>query len=112
LKFVDQFNDEGFSDPERDIPNVREVHLNNGRTFKMERKDPYGFVSIKWDFGNPPETLRGMYTSFDAASKALMLFINNNLLDTVVPDKVEKAPPLPYKKKYRDPVTGENLPVG
>ena len=111
MKFIDQFNDEGFSDPERDIPNIRLVHLDNGRTLKLERKDPWGFVHIKWDFGTPPEELRGTYTTFDLASKALMLYVNNNLFDKEVSEPVEKAPKLKYKKAYRDPETGENLKV-
>ena len=104
MKFVDEF-DKNFSDPVRDQPNRRVVTTDYGRVFKLERRDPYGFVYVVWDHGFPPEALSGSYTAFDTAMQALTLWINNN------PPKEEKAPPLKYKKAYRDPETGENLKI-
>lgn len=111
MRFVDQFDDT-FADPERDVPNTRLVHLDNGRTFKLERKDPYGFVSIVWDKGAVPKEISGIYTNFDLATKALSLYIANNLFAHETAEPVEKVPPLKYKERFRDKVTGENLVIG
>lgn len=109
LRFVDSFDDSDTTDPSRDLPNIREVHLDNGRTFKMKRINPYGFVVFEWDRGPVPHELSGQYTSFDNARKALTLWINNNLFAKVSETPVEKAPPIQYKKAYRDS-EGKNIP--
>lgn len=111
MRFVDQYDPEAFIDPERDIPNKRIVYLGNGRKIKLERRDPYGFVFIAWDAGNPPAELQGSYTDFDQARKALEIYISNNTFEEVSDEPTEKVAPLKYKKKFRNPETGENLPV-
>ncbi len=109
MKFVDQYDDKGFTDPSRDQPNKRSIHLDDGRTINLERRDPYGFVHVVWYNGVPPKELQGVYTAFDTATKAVTIWINNNLFAKESPVAVEKVPPIQYKKAYRDKVTGENL---
>ena len=111
MKFVDQYNENDLTDPSRDLPNVRLVELQNGKVVRLERKDPYGLITIGWFSGPAPRELSGAYTTFEYASKALTLYVNNNGLDTKAEEPEYKAPPLQYKKKYRDPETGENLRV-
>lgn len=111
MKFVDQFSDAEFEDPERDIPNLRIVYTKSGRKLKLERKDPFGFVFIGWDAGNPPAELQGAYTDFDMARKALELYISNETFEKISEEPTEKVAPLKYKKKFRDPQTDENLTV-
>lgn len=111
MSFVDQYDEKGFQDPERDIPNRRIVYLGNGREIKLERRDPYGFVYIIWDAGSTPVALQGSFTDFDQARKALEIYVNNNTFEKVSEEPTKKVEPLKYKKAYRDPKTGENLPV-
>ena len=111
MKFVDEFDAAEHTDPTRDIPNVRKFYLDNSRVLELKRKDPYGFVYVVWDNGRTPEELSGAYTSFDAATKALTLWINNNTFTKPSETPVAPVEPLKYKKKYRDPETGENLAV-
>lgn len=111
MKFVDQFEDTNFQDAERDIPNLRLVHLQNGRKLKLERRDPYGFVYIAWDAGSAPEALQGSYTDFDQARRALLLYLEQNTFEEVSEEPTEKVAPLKYKKKFRNPETDENVPV-
>ena len=111
MRFVDQYDDAASQDPERDIPNLRIVHLENGRKIRLERKNPYGFVHIGWDNGSTPIALQGAFTDFDQARKALEIFLNNNTFETISEVPTEKVEPLKYKKKFRNPETGENLPV-
>lgn len=111
MKFVDQTDDAQFQDPERDIPNLRVVYLANGRKLRLERKDPFGFVYIGWDKGNPPSHLQGAYTDFDQARQALANYLEQNTFETISEEPTEKVAPLKYKKKFRDPDTDENLAV-
>lgn len=111
MRFVDQYDESGFLDPERDIPNRRVIFLGNGREIKLERRDPYGFVHIVWDAGRVPEALSGTYTDFDQARKALELYVSNNTFEKVSDEPTKKVEPVKYKKAYRDAKTGENLPI-
>ena len=111
MKFVDQYDDKGFSDPTRDIPNTRFIHLDNGRSFKLERRDPFGFVYVVWDKGPTPAVISGSYTDFAQADRAVRLYIANNIFADYTEEATAKAEPLKYKKRFRDPETGENLPV-
>ena len=98
IKFVDQFDSNvGHSDPSRDMPNIREMHFSSGQTIKLERKDPFGFITVVWNKGAPPDALSGTFTTFDYAQKAVELYVNNETNKSVVEQKVEKAPPYKYK---------------
>lgn len=111
MRFVDQYEDQSFQDPERDIPNLRIVYLENGRKLRLERKDPYGFVHIGWDKGPAPAELQGAYTDFDQARRVLENYLSNNTFETISEVPTEKVEPVKYKKRFRNPETGENLPV-
>jgi hypothetical protein len=110
MRFVDQHDDEGFKDPERDIPNRRVVFLGNGREIKLERRDPFGFVYIIWDSGSTPIALQGSYTDFDQARRALEIYINNNTFEDVSDEPTKKVEPIKYKKVYRTK-SEESLPA-
>ena len=114
LKFVDQFVENGHVDPTRDMPNVRLLNFSNGQTIRLERKNPYGFISVVWNKGPTPEKLSGIYTTFDYATKAVEIYVNNEMASgvKVVDEPVALAPSLQYKKAYRDKTTGENIPQG
>ena len=111
MKFVDEFDDKNSSDPQRDIPNRRLIYLQNGRQLGLERRNPYGFVYVVWDRGAPPTALSGSYTDFTLAQRGLMTYLNNNTFETVSEEPTKAVEPLKYKKAFRDPKTGENLPV-
>lgn len=111
MRFVDQYDEQPVYDPERDIPNLRIVHLENGRKLRLERKDPFGFVHIGWDKGQTPAVISGAYTDFDQARKALENYLSNNTFETISEEPTEKVEPLKYKKKFRNAETGENLQV-
>lgn len=60
----------------KDLPNVRIRDVGNNK-IRMERKDPYGLVSLSFERGPLPDWLKGTYTSFDEASKAVDSYIKN-----------------------------------
>jgi hypothetical protein len=109
MRFID--STEELHDFERDVPNTRLVHLENGRSLRLERKDPFGFVFIGWDRGPTPEALQSAFTDFDQARNALANYLANNTFESISSEPTEKVAPLKYKKKFRDPETDENLPV-
>lgn len=59
---------------DKDLANVRILDLGNNK-IKLSREDPYGFVKISYERGQLPESLKGQYTSFDEARKALKLYL-------------------------------------
>ena len=103
IKFVDQFENNSHVDPERDLPNIRLMHFNNGQTIKLERKDPFGFIHVVWNKGAVPDELSGTWTTFDYARRAVEVYINNQTNKSIVESKVEKAPPYKYKQGYQGP---------
>lgn len=77
----------------------REVFLSDGNTVRVEARDPYGHWYVKWYKGAPPSSLDGSYTSAEQAIRAVQAYVGNETYNTkVVEEKVEKAPPLLYKK--------------
>lgn len=53
---------------------VKKLELENN-TLSMKRTDPYGFVKISFAKGQVPEHLRGDYTSFEEARKAIDVYL-------------------------------------
>jgi hypothetical protein len=60
----------------KDIPNVRLYPVGNN-VLRATRTDPYGFVSVSYERGQVPEELKGSYTSFEEARKAIVKYIDN-----------------------------------
>jgi hypothetical protein len=67
----------GFDDPvgPNDITSVREIPLDNGNILRAYRENPYGFVRFKLDKGQIPEWMRGDYTSYYEADKAIQQYL-------------------------------------
>jgi hypothetical protein len=61
---------------DKDLPNVREIPFLNNKA-RLKREDPFGFVYISYERGQVPEELKGSYTSFDEARKALGTYLQN-----------------------------------
>lgn len=59
---------------DKDLANVRSFDLGNNK-IRMTREDPYGFVSISYERGQIPESLKGAYTSFEEARKAVESYL-------------------------------------
>jgi hypothetical protein len=108
MRFVDQFDDEAFNDPEKDIPNRRIYYLGNGREIKLERRDPYGFVFIIWDKGQTPNAISGSYTDFDQARRALEVYVNSETREELSEEPTTKVEPIKYKKAYRKETMAQN----
>lgn len=66
---------------DNDITNVREIPLDNGNTLFLKRKDPYGFISVNLAKGQVPEWMRGDYTSWKEASKAVQKYLEERRMD-------------------------------
>lgn len=62
---------------DKDLANFRVLTLDNGNELRVIREDPFGFWYISYTKGNIPETLKGAYTSFDEAKKAIDSYIIN-----------------------------------
>ena len=85
-------------------PNVRFVYFSDGGHAKLIRENPYGFWRIKWHVGSTPAAIDQTYTGVDLARAAVERYVNSsdyNGYAKPVEEKVEMAPPIQYKKKYR-----------
>lgn len=58
-----------------ELPSVREFKVDNN-VLRATRTDPYGFVSISYERGTIPEELKGDYTSFYEAEKAITAYLD------------------------------------
>lgn len=94
-----------FRDVMRDTPNEREIFFSDGGSAKLIREDPFGMWMIKWTNGRTPDALKDQqFTEAAYARMAVHHFVDSNAYNgyaKVVPEKVEMAPPVEYKKKYR-----------
>lgn len=90
-----------------EIPNTkneRMIYFSDGGWAKLVREDPYGMWVIKWHAGATPFALQSQFTEIDLARQAVTRFVNSNEYNgyaKIVPEKVEMAPPLEVKKRYR-----------
>jgi len=53
---------------------IRTINLGNNKIY-MKRKDPYGFVYINFDKGQIPEELKGSFTDFEMAKRAVSNYL-------------------------------------
>jgi len=60
---------------DKDLSNDRTLKLDNN-TVHIRKSDPYGFWSISMERGQIPHKLKGHYTSFTEAEKAIMHYLN------------------------------------
>lgn len=63
-------------DPNRDLSKQRTLTLEGGNAVNITSRDPYGFWYISWERGQLPETLRGAYTSFTEAERAVLVYLS------------------------------------
>lgn len=94
-----------FLDVIKDTPNERIVYFSDGGSAKLIREDPYGMWVIKWPVGPTPDVLKDQqFTEAEYARNAVRQYVDSpayNGYAKVVPQKVEMAPPIEVKKKYR-----------
>jgi hypothetical protein len=98
MRFVDGPVGISHTDPVKDTPNERLVYTDNGRTFKLLRKDPYGFVYIQWDRGATPDKIAGAFSGYDQARQALMIYLDQETFTEIVAEPVPPPEPIVYKK--------------
>lgn len=67
----------------RQVENVRVLELPNNKIY-FKYTSPYGFVQVNFDKGQMPESLRGSYTSLDAAKIAVQTYLANKKRDVKV----------------------------
>lgn len=88
----------------RDLPNIRYVYFSDGGHAKLVREDPYGFWVCKWHVGTVPQELQQTWTSIDLARAAVERYLASDRYNgyaSPVEEKVEMAPPIQYKKRYK-----------
>lgn len=62
-------------DQDRDEARKQTVDLGTNQ-FILQRKDPYGFIHVHYAKGETPQELRGVFTSFEDAKKAIKVYAN------------------------------------
>jgi hypothetical protein len=55
----------------------RKIEMDNGNTCHIRCQDPYGFWYISLERGNLPERMKGSYTSFDLALRAVNMWLKD-----------------------------------
>lgn len=94
-----------FLDVMKDKPNERIIYFSDGGSAKLLREDPYGMWVIKWSEGKTPDALKDQkFTEAGYARQAVQHFVDSNAYNgyaKVVSEKVEMAPPIEVKKRYR-----------
>mgnify|MGYP003349094861 CR=1 FL=1 len=68
---------------ENDVTSVREVPLKNGNILRAYRTDPYGFICFKLDKGQLPDWMKGSYTSYSEAQKAIQQYMSLKDMEAV-----------------------------
>jgi len=77
-----------------DITSVREIPLDTGNTLYAKRTDPYGFIHFSLAKGNLPDWMKGNYTSWTEAQKAVQQYLlARNLEKNEIPLPSAKADP-------------------
>ena len=75
--------------------NKRTISLKSGNKLICTRTDPYGFWSISFERGAVPNELKGSYTTFNNAMRAIELWVERSNKEVGDPDPI---PELKYKK--------------
>jgi hypothetical protein len=60
-----------------DIPDDRIITLSNGNKLHVVRGGRWGHFTIHYDKGQVPETLKGTYTTFEAAMLAITTYLTS-----------------------------------
>lgn len=82
-----------FYDPSKDDPRVKVIELDNNKLI-MKRTDPYGFISLNFERGQLPESLKGQFTTWEAARAAV-----DNYLTLKGREEVSQVEPISTPKK-------------
>lgn len=72
MSYVDVFD----LDTTKDLLRIRLVDIGKDQPVKIVAEDPYGFWSIYWHAGVTPEELRGKFTDYEYAKKALDQYLD------------------------------------
>jgi len=70
---------------EKDISNIRIIPFDKNKII-AKREDPYGFWSISFERGSPPDWLKGLYTSFDKAYLDIRKYLHQR--NSPVPERI------------------------
>jgi len=76
-------------DPSKDFPDPRVIDLGNNKLYIGRDMDQNGFYKIWFDKGQIPESLKGKYTSYLLAEKAVRHYLDAKRREIVVA-KLEK----------------------
>jgi hypothetical protein len=60
---------------EKDLAKVRTLSVEGGNAINISSVDPYGFWYVSWERGQLPEKLKGAYTTFSEAEKAVRTYL-------------------------------------
>ena len=88
--------DEDHFDPDKDYPRVQVLELDNNKMV-LKRTDPYGFIYISFERGQVPESLKGAYTTWEAAKAAVNNYLAEKGREVITP--AEEPAPVALKKK-------------
>lgn len=75
----------------RDLSRTRVLDLENGNSYILEAKDPYGFWYVRAAKGNVPEHLKGAFTSFAKAEEAVKLYLDQQNSEKVTQNNIVKV---------------------
>jgi hypothetical protein len=80
-----------FYDSSRDDPRVKVIELDNNKLM-MKRTDPYGFISLSFERGQLPESLKGQYTTWESARAAVENYLTLKGREEVIPSEPNPTP--------------------
>lgn len=82
-------------DPQKDDPRVKFIELDNNKLV-MQRTDPYGFITVHFEKGQVPDSLKGHFTTWEAARLAVTQYLHHKGRTPV-----EEAPAAPKETKKK-----------
>ncbi len=86
---VEKLYNNDSDDPDREDRH-RVIDLPSGNKAHLRARDPYGFVYISMERGATPTSLKGAYTSFTEAQRAVKNFIASRAMDVELALEAQK----------------------
>lgn len=65
---------------------VRVIDLGNNKIY-MKQTDPFGLIYVNFDKGQMPDKLKGAYTSFEYAKRAIDQYLSEKKRGRVIKDE-------------------------
>ena len=73
--FIDQLNEDFNESGPNDMARTRILELEDGQKIKVTASDPFGFWRIAFTKGTVPKELKGEYTTYSDAKKAVESYL-------------------------------------